>query len=86
MSDVTDTSPQNAATLRMLHVAGDPLVLPNAWDAASARMVGRGGRIPGRGYEQLRDGPDTRLRRRGGRAGRGGAGRGRADRVGISRL
>jgi 2-methylisocitrate lyase-like PEP mutase family enzyme len=39
MSDVTDTSPQNAATLRMLHVAGDPLVLPNAWDAASARMV-----------------------------------------------
>lgn len=32
----TDTK---AATLRALHVAGDPLVLPNAWDAASARMV-----------------------------------------------
>jgi 2-methylisocitrate lyase-like PEP mutase family enzyme len=30
---------QKAATLRALHVAGDPLVLPNAWDAASARMV-----------------------------------------------
>jgi 2-methylisocitrate lyase-like PEP mutase family enzyme len=28
-----------AATLRALHVPGDPLVLPNAWDAASARMV-----------------------------------------------
>ncbi|MQA10410.1 MAG: isocitrate lyase/phosphoenolpyruvate mutase family protein [Pseudonocardiaceae bacterium] len=28
-----------AATLRTLHVAGDPLVLPNAWDAASARLV-----------------------------------------------
>jgi 2-methylisocitrate lyase-like PEP mutase family enzyme len=28
-----------AATLRALHVAGDPLVLPNAWDAASARLV-----------------------------------------------
>jgi 2-methylisocitrate lyase-like PEP mutase family enzyme len=28
-----------AAKLRALHVPGDPLVLPNAWDAASARMV-----------------------------------------------
>jgi 2-methylisocitrate lyase-like PEP mutase family enzyme len=28
-----------AATLRDLHVPGDPLVLPNAWDAASARLV-----------------------------------------------
>jgi 2-methylisocitrate lyase-like PEP mutase family enzyme len=28
-----------AAALRALHVPGDPLVLPNAWDAASARMV-----------------------------------------------
>lgn len=28
-----------AATLRRLHVPGTPLVLPNAWDAASARMV-----------------------------------------------
>jgi 2-methylisocitrate lyase-like PEP mutase family enzyme len=31
--------PDKAATLRGLHVAGDPLVLPNAWDAASARLV-----------------------------------------------
>jgi 2-methylisocitrate lyase-like PEP mutase family enzyme len=30
---------EKAATLRALHVAGDPLVLPNVWDAASARMV-----------------------------------------------
>jgi 2-methylisocitrate lyase-like PEP mutase family enzyme len=30
---------EKAATLRMLHVAGDPLVLANAWDAASARLV-----------------------------------------------
>lgn len=30
---------QRAATLRALHVPGHPLVLPNAWDAASARMV-----------------------------------------------
>jgi 2-methylisocitrate lyase-like PEP mutase family enzyme len=28
-----------AAALRALHKAGDPLVLPNAWDAASARAV-----------------------------------------------
>ncbi|NUW40408.1 isocitrate lyase/phosphoenolpyruvate mutase family protein [Nonomuraea rhodomycinica] len=28
-----------AALLRRLHVPGDPLVLPNAWDAASARAV-----------------------------------------------
>jgi 2-methylisocitrate lyase-like PEP mutase family enzyme len=27
------------AMLRALHVPGDPLVLPNAWDAASARIV-----------------------------------------------
>jgi 2-methylisocitrate lyase-like PEP mutase family enzyme len=36
----TPGTPQGkAAALRALHVAGDPLVLPNAWDAASARMV-----------------------------------------------
>jgi 2-methylisocitrate lyase-like PEP mutase family enzyme len=29
----------SAARLRALHVAGEPLVLPNAWDAASARAV-----------------------------------------------
>lgn len=33
------TSSAEAALLRSLHVPGDPLVLPNAWDAASARMV-----------------------------------------------
>ena len=40
-SDVTDSSsPHKKATaLRTLHVAGEPLVLPNAWDAASARLV-----------------------------------------------
>lgn len=30
---------EKAAALRALHVPGDPLVLPNAWDAASARLV-----------------------------------------------
>ncbi|HEY3879028.1 MAG TPA: isocitrate lyase/phosphoenolpyruvate mutase family protein [Trebonia sp.] len=30
---------QRAAALRALHVPGHPLVLPNAWDAASATMV-----------------------------------------------
>jgi 2-methylisocitrate lyase-like PEP mutase family enzyme len=29
----------DAAALRALHVPGDPLVLPNAWDAATARLV-----------------------------------------------
>lgn len=34
------TSPTGkAAVLRALHVAGTPVVLPNAWDAVSARMV-----------------------------------------------
>ncbi|GAB3132766.1 isocitrate lyase/PEP mutase family protein [Microbispora hainanensis] len=30
---------KKAAALRALHVPGDPVVLPNAWDAASARAV-----------------------------------------------
>jgi 2-methylisocitrate lyase-like PEP mutase family enzyme len=34
---------QRAATLRGLHVAGDPLILPNAWDAASAKLVAAAG-------------------------------------------
>jgi 2-methylisocitrate lyase-like PEP mutase family enzyme len=40
-SDVKDSSlpHEKATTLRALHVAGEPLVLPNAWDAGSARMV-----------------------------------------------
>jgi 2-methylisocitrate lyase-like PEP mutase family enzyme len=33
------SSQEKAGRLRSLHVPGDPLVLPNAWDAASARMV-----------------------------------------------
>ncbi|MCA2228780.1 isocitrate lyase/PEP mutase family protein [Nonomuraea aurantiaca] len=37
-SGVTPPTPK-AAVLRALHVAGAPVVLPNAWDAASARMV-----------------------------------------------
>jgi len=32
-----------AATLRALHVPGAPVVIPNAWDAASARMVEEAG-------------------------------------------
>lgn len=41
MANVTNTSSsqEKAATLRALHMPGNPLVLPNAWDAASARMV-----------------------------------------------
>ena len=38
-STEASSSEEKAATLRALHVPGDPLVLPNAWDAASARMV-----------------------------------------------
>jgi 2-methylisocitrate lyase-like PEP mutase family enzyme len=33
----------SATALRALHVAGDPLVLPNAWDAGSARLVEQAG-------------------------------------------
>ena len=36
---MSDPLRDKAETLRGRHVAGDPLVLPNAWDAASARMV-----------------------------------------------
>jgi 2-methylisocitrate lyase-like PEP mutase family enzyme len=32
-----------AAALRALHVPGDPLVLPNAWDAHTARLVEQAG-------------------------------------------
>ncbi len=32
-----------SATLRALHVPGTPAILPNAWDAASARMVEEAG-------------------------------------------
>jgi 2-methylisocitrate lyase-like PEP mutase family enzyme len=34
-----DASNSKAAALRALQVPGQPLVVPNAWDAASARMV-----------------------------------------------
>ncbi|WP_433236516.1 isocitrate lyase/PEP mutase family protein [Streptosporangium sp. CA-135522] len=33
------TAAERAATIRALHVPGNPLVLPNVWDAASARAV-----------------------------------------------
>ena len=35
--------PQQAERLRALHRPGNPLVLPNAWDAASARAVQEAG-------------------------------------------
>ena len=33
----------SATALRSLHVPGDPLILPNAWDAGTARVVERAG-------------------------------------------
>jgi 2-methylisocitrate lyase-like PEP mutase family enzyme len=45
-AEQTDTLPPlaaRAATLRALHHAPEPLVLPNAWDAASARIVADAG-------------------------------------------
>ena len=33
----------SAAALRALHAPGDPLILPNAWDAGTARLVERAG-------------------------------------------
>ncbi|MFG1626114.1 isocitrate lyase/phosphoenolpyruvate mutase family protein [Kribbella sp. NPDC049227] len=39
MSDLPRKSSNLASALRALHVPGDPLVLPNAWDAASAKAV-----------------------------------------------
>ena len=33
----------SAAALRALHVPGEPLILPNAWDAGTARIVERAG-------------------------------------------
>ncbi len=33
----------SAAALRPLHVPGDPLILPNAWDAGTARLVEQAG-------------------------------------------
>jgi 2-methylisocitrate lyase-like PEP mutase family enzyme len=33
----------SATALRALHVPGDPLVLPNAWDAGTARLVAEAG-------------------------------------------
>lgn len=38
MTEPTDLEGQ-CDTLRSLHVPGTPLVLPNAWDAASARAA-----------------------------------------------
>ncbi|MEV6812999.1 isocitrate lyase/phosphoenolpyruvate mutase family protein, partial [Micromonospora sp. NPDC051296] len=36
---MTDSLADRAAALRALHRPGDPLVLPNAWDAGTARWV-----------------------------------------------
>jgi 2-methylisocitrate lyase-like PEP mutase family enzyme len=41
-ADMTNTN-DKAAALRALHVPGTPVVLPNAWDAASARAIERAG-------------------------------------------
>jgi 2-methylisocitrate lyase-like PEP mutase family enzyme len=40
---MSDASKELAARLRKLHVPGEPLVLPNVWDAATARAVERAG-------------------------------------------
>jgi 2-methylisocitrate lyase-like PEP mutase family enzyme len=37
------TGTEKAAALRALHVPGRPLVMPNAWDVASARMIEEAG-------------------------------------------
>lgn len=39
MSQPGMSQPERAAYFRQLHTAGRPLVLPNAWDAASARVI-----------------------------------------------
>jgi 2-methylisocitrate lyase-like PEP mutase family enzyme len=41
--DAANTDAELATRLRDLHRPGDPLVLPNAWDAASARLVVQAG-------------------------------------------
>lgn len=41
--DIRRTGTEKAAALRALHVPGHPVVLPNAWDAASARLVAEAG-------------------------------------------
>jgi 2-methylisocitrate lyase-like PEP mutase family enzyme len=38
-----DSLVASAESLRALHVPGDPVVLPNAWDAASARVLAEAG-------------------------------------------
>lgn len=40
---MTDDLAVRAAALRTLHRPGDPLILPNAWDASSARQVAAAG-------------------------------------------
>jgi 2-methylisocitrate lyase-like PEP mutase family enzyme len=39
MTAMSESFEQRCEILRSLHVPGDPLVLPNAWDAASAQVV-----------------------------------------------
>lgn len=43
MSTADSSRAQLAARLRALHVPGRPLILPNVWDAASARVVADAG-------------------------------------------
>ena len=40
---MTSVLAERATRLRALHHAAEPLVLPNAWDAASARVVQEAG-------------------------------------------
>lgn len=39
MGEVSAAGAERARKLRALHVPGEPLILPNAWDADSARLV-----------------------------------------------
>jgi len=41
--NIETTGTEKAAALRALHVPGHPLVAPNAWDVASARMIEEAG-------------------------------------------
>ncbi|MEJ7742883.1 MAG: isocitrate lyase/phosphoenolpyruvate mutase family protein [Nocardioidaceae bacterium] len=43
MESVIAQSNEKAADLRALHLPGQPLVVPNAWDAASAQIIERSG-------------------------------------------
>ena len=67
-----------AAVLRALHVPGRPLVLPNAWDAASAKLVVEAG-FPVVATSSGRGRRVARIRRQRGRPGIGDVRRGPPD-------